>query len=64
MTIVHRFKLKYDISNYNGIYYRHVVLPIPPSRILPQLRMMMMVVVVVVVVVVVMMMMMMMPGNK
>ena len=41
MTIVHRFKLKYDISNYNGIYYRHVVLPIPPSRILPQLRMMM-----------------------
>ena len=41
MTIVHRFKLKYDISNYNGIYYRHVVQPIPPSRILPQLRMMM-----------------------
>ena len=41
MTIVHRFKLKYDISNYNGIYYRHVVRTIPPSRILPQLRMMM-----------------------
>ena len=40
MTIVRRFKLKYDISKY-GIYYRHVVLTIPPTRILPQLRTMM-----------------------
>ena len=39
MTIVHRFKLKY-ISKY-GIYYKHVGLTIPPTRILPQLRTMM-----------------------
>ena len=40
MTIVHRFKLKYDISKY-GIYYKHVGLTIPPTRILPQLSTMM-----------------------
>ena len=56
MTIVHRFKLKY-ISKY-GIYYKHVGLTIPPTRILPQLRTMMKSIIMM------MMMMMMMPGNK